>query len=65
MQATKRKRPMRRTIVPAPSAEDRDRAAASCRYVGSPEHKSSPSFAGAPKLRHADATKCDPKLKDS
>jgi hypothetical protein len=32
-------------------------------YVGSSEHKSCPSFAGAPRLR-ADASKCDPKFTD-
>ena len=32
-------------------------------YVGSPEHKSYPSFAGPPMLR-ADASKCDPLLAD-
>lgn len=30
-------------------------------YVGSPEHKSSHSFAGPPKLR-SDASRCDPNL---
>lgn len=33
-------------------------------YVGSSEHKSFPSFAGAPRLR-ADASRCDPSLADS
>ena len=33
------------------------------RYVGSPEHKTTPSFAGAPRPR-ADASKCDPALSD-
>jgi hypothetical protein len=32
-------------------------------YVGSPEHKTYPSFAGPPHAR-ADASKCDPKLAD-
>ncbi|MEZ6132192.1 MAG: hypothetical protein R3C59_26325 [Planctomycetaceae bacterium] len=32
-------------------------------YVGSPEHKAGPSFAGSPRPR-ADATKCDPSLND-
>lgn len=33
------------------------------RYVGSPEHKSFPSFAGPPALR-SDASRCDPGLAD-
>ncbi len=34
------------------------------RYVGSPEHKDTPSFAGAPRPRLADASVCDPALAD-
>jgi hypothetical protein len=56
---------MRRVVVAPDPDVDLDRLAERCRYIGSPEHKSSPSFAGPPKLRQADATKCDPALKDS
>jgi hypothetical protein len=37
--------------------------AARVSYVGSPEHKTFPSFAGPPRPR-ADATKCDPTMAD-
>jgi len=61
MRAPSRKRPMRRTrCMPEPGV-DLAELAKRVSYVGSPEHKSSPSFAGAPKLR-GDATKCDPAL---
>lgn len=53
---------MRRVVVATDPEIDLSEVANRCSYVGSPEHKSSPSFAGAPKLRHADATKCDPAL---
>jgi len=52
---------MRRVIVPVAPSVDLTEIATRARYVGSAEHKSFPSFAGAPKLR-ADATKCDPSL---
>jgi hypothetical protein len=56
---------MRRALVAPDPAIDLAEVASRCRYVGSPEHKSSPSFAGSPKLRQADATKCDPAFKDA
>lgn len=56
---------MRRVLVAPDPSIDLDALAERCRYVGSPEHKSSPSFAGEPKLRQADATKCDPAFKDA
>ena len=40
-----------------------DDCAAKVAYVGSPEHKSYPSFAGQPRLR-SDATRCPKHLKD-
>ena len=42
--------------VPPPDA-----VAAKASYVGSAEHKNHPSAAGPPKLRHNDASPCDPK----
>lgn len=52
------KRPRKGTILPA---EERPESSVADRvtYVGSPEHKKSPSFAGVPRPR-ADATICDP-----
>ena len=38
--------------------------AASASYIGSPEHKTYPSFAGPPKLR-SDATPCPQEFKDA
>jgi hypothetical protein len=55
---------MRREVTPAPGGTDLAGIASRARYVGSPEHKSYPSFAGPPRLRIADATKCDPKFVD-
>lgn len=62
MRATKRRRPLRRTLVESlPNAED---LAVRVRYVGSSEHKNTPSFAGQPRPR-ADASLCDPDLANS
>jgi hypothetical protein len=63
MRAPSRRRNLRRAVSLPPSGTDLEQLAASARYVGSAEHKSFPSFAGAPKLR-ADASKCDPTLAD-
>jgi hypothetical protein len=63
MRATRRHRPLRRTFVDAPTGVDLATLAAQAVYVGSPEHKTFPSFAGPPQPR-ADASKCDPKLAD-
>lgn len=60
MRTPSRRRPMVRAIV----AADPERLAAAARratYVGSPEHKEGPSFAGQPRPR-ADASMCDPAL---
>ena len=57
MRAPKRKRPRRRVIL-APDARPDASIARRARYVGSPEHKDAPSFAGAPR-RRADASICD------
>jgi hypothetical protein len=58
MRAPNRYRPQKRVIVPAPEGCDPSVAADSASYVGSPEHKDTPSFAGHPRPR-ADATICD------
>lgn len=55
---------MRRTISEVPLDLDLAELAARSSYVGSPEHKTFPSFAGPPRPR-ADATKCDPALGDA
>lgn len=53
----KRKAPARR-FGPAPEDVDLEAVAERAHYVGSPEHKDAPSFAGDPRPR-ADATICD------
>ena len=57
MWAPRRRRPRKREIRTPPAAVDLDRLAKRVRYVGSPEHKDAPSFAGPPRLR-ADASCC-------
>jgi hypothetical protein len=61
MRATKRKRPLVRKIIDPPSGTDLAELASRARYVGSPEHKSAPSYAGPPKPR-GDASCCDQSL---
>jgi hypothetical protein len=58
MRASKRHRPLARTLGSLPQGTDLSGLAERARYVGSPEHKDTPSFAGQPKPR-ADATICD------
>ena len=48
-----------------PAGVDLGAVAAGVSYVGSPEHKDTPSFAGWPKPRHGDAGICDRSLRDS
>lgn len=49
MRATKRRRPLPRAVTDDPgSVSDRHAMAAQVTYVGSPEHKDTPSFAGNP-----------------
>lgn len=60
MRAPKRQRPLGRTIAPAAEV-NWARLADRVEYVGSPEHKDGPSFAGHPRPR-ADASICDPAL---
>ncbi len=61
MRAAKRKRPHGRAFITPPEGVDLQEIARIVRYVGSPEHKTFPSFAGQPRPR-ADATICDPSL---
>ena len=58
MRVSKRHRPFTRTLGSLPPGVDLPRLAERAHYVGSPEHKDTPSFAGQPKPR-ADATICD------
>lgn len=58
MRAPTRRRAPYRMIVPPPAGRDLEAIAGRVRYVGSPEHKDTPSFAGQPRPR-ADATICD------
>ena len=60
----KRRRPLSRKFAVGIAQDRLDRAAAQATYVGSPEHKSAPSFAGPPKLR-SDASRCPTHLKDA
>jgi hypothetical protein len=60
MRAPRRKRPRHREID-IPREVDLEALARPVRYVGSPEHKDAPSFAGQPRPR-ADATICDRSL---
>lgn len=64
MRAPKRKRKLDRCVSEAPADKNPDKAAENARYVGSPEHKSGPSFAGQPRPR-SDASLCDPSLNTS
>jgi hypothetical protein len=57
MRSPKRRRPRVRIIAP-PSGVNLESVAGRATYVGSPEHKDAPSFAGEPRPR-ADASICD------
>lgn len=57
MRTPRRRRPRKRELRAPPATVDLDRLADRVRYVGSPEHKDAPSFAGQPRLR-ADASCC-------
>lgn len=61
VRAPQRKRPQARVIQPPPEGIDASGLASRVTYVGSPEHKTGPSFAGVPRPR-GDATKCDTAL---
>lgn len=61
MRAPKRRRPLVREVAPALQGTDLKAIAARVSYIGSPEHKDTPSFAGQPRPR-ADAAICDRSL---
>lgn len=63
VQSPGRKRPQKRKVAEGVSPEVLDACAAQARYVGSPEHKTFPSFAGKLQAR-SDATKCPTYLTD-
>lgn len=63
MRAPRRQRPKRREVSNPPLGVDLMVLAKRAAYVGSPEHKDRPTFAGRPRPR-ADATICDPELAD-
>jgi hypothetical protein len=62
LRAPRRRRPLLRRLGQAPADIDVTAVAARVRYVGSPEHKDFPSFAGQPRPR-ADASLCDQRLR--
>lgn len=64
MRAPKRKRSLVRRVVAPPPDIDLPAVAKRVVFVGSPEHKDTPSFAGQPTPR-SDASLCDASLKDS
>jgi len=61
MRAPKRKRPQVRAIGSPPPNMNLALVANRARYIGSPEHKDAPSFAGQPRPR-ANASICDRSL---
>ena len=64
MRAPRRQRPRPREMYAPPPDLDLDLLASRVRYVGSPEHKDFPSFAGSPRLR-ADASSCPRHIRDA
>ena len=56
MRAPRRKRPLQRVLISEPP-DGRESMANAMSYIGSPEHKDTPSFAGHPRPR-ADASIC-------
>lgn len=63
MRTPSRKRPPPRAVAVISDKAVLKKCADDASYVGSPEHKSYPSFAGPPRLR-SDATRCPKHLKD-
>lgn len=64
MRSPGRRRPQRRKMVESvPERVDLADLAESVSYVGSPEHKRHPSFAGPARPR-ADASQCDPSFRN-
>lgn len=64
MRAVKRRARMDRSMGAPPPGIDLSLVVEHCRYVGSPEHKDAPSFAGEPRPRR-DASICDQRLKSA
>jgi hypothetical protein len=64
VRSPKRRRQLPRKPALGVPADRLERCALAVSYVGSPEHKSVPSFAGSPKLR-SDASRCPTDLKDA
>jgi len=64
MRAPKRKRRLQRRIYVPPGVNPKA-LAKQVRYVGSPEHKTEPSYAGAAPRPRADASKCPSALNRS
>lgn len=64
MKTPSRKRPRPQTLAADPDIRELEEWAKSASYIGSPEHKTYPSFAGRPKLR-SDATPCPPEINDA
>lgn len=63
MRSPQRKRPRKREIN-VPFGMDLDDIASRATYIGSPEHKDYPSFAGQPQHRGDDASLCPRWIKD-
>lgn len=61
MRAPKRRRPLANRLGPLPDEADLTSVAERARYIGSPEHKDIPSFAGHPRPR-SDASICPREL---
>ncbi|WP_291322839.1 hypothetical protein [Desulfonatronospira sp.] len=60
MRATRRRRPLTRVLTSSPGTRaGRRELAAKVSYVGSPEHKDTPSFAGPQPKPRPDASICD------
>jgi hypothetical protein len=48
--------------IAGPIGQDLNALASEAKYIGSPEHKDTPSFAGHPRPRRGDASICDRSL---
>lgn len=64
MRTPGRKRARPQSLATTPEPRELEEWANSVTYVGSPEHKTYPSFAGRPKLR-SDATPCPKELNNA
>ncbi|GAA1163809.1 hypothetical protein MOX01_15050 [Microbacterium oxydans] len=64
MRSPGRKRPIPHSLDTEVAPSVLEKWADFAQYVGSPEHKSYPSFAGPPRLR-SDATQCPKQLNDA